>query len=232
MSNTFHARYVGEFQSRDKELMDEKERKQIERAQLRVKANRYSKVVSDLYKPHIDEQKAMEMRLVKERAQRKAQQQMSVQMSPQTSERTFAGSTSPTGSHPYTPRSEQTFRPRAFKPNPLAISSKKVRKTPKVIDYLADQRRERGEEKLDVMKIKRPRFSWDEQMQSPEISHTEKVNSLQQKAKVAENEIRKQELLLKEASAVNRDAIVVEEHVNDLLLDTIKAKLALLEQVK
>jgi len=32
MSNTFHARYVGEFQSRDKELMDEKERKQIERA--------------------------------------------------------------------------------------------------------------------------------------------------------------------------------------------------------
>ena len=37
---------------------------------------------------------------------------------------------------------------------------------------------------------------------------------------------------MKEASAFNKDAVVVEEHVNDLLLDTIKAKLALLEQVK
>ena len=113
----------------------------------------------------------------------------------------------------------------------MAKSGKKVRPTPKVIDYLAEQRRERGEQKLENLKIKRPRFSWDDQITNDEIDYTEKVKTLNQRAKASENQIRKQELLLKEASVGDESAIVVEEHVNDLLLDTIKAKLALLEQV-
>ena len=57
------------------------------------------------------------------------------------------------------------------------------------------------------------------------------VNRIQSKTKAIESKVKRHELILSETNPSNPDTIAAEANVNDMLIDSIKAKLALLDSV-
>ena len=67
MVNEHKSSFTYAFKQHDKERDEEKMREKEERKMLKIKANRYGQIVREMYQPTIDENKASEMQILKER---------------------------------------------------------------------------------------------------------------------------------------------------------------------
>lgn len=105
----------------------------------------------------------------------------------------------------------------------------KPKKQPVKVDYLADRRKQRQETGHDeVGNFKAKAVNVDSVVNDSSLPATSKLDQVKRKAQKAENEARKQELLISELPLNNLTGIEAAEEVNTMLISSIKAKLAVL----
>ena len=176
------------------------------------KKTRYAVLVKEMFLPTIDRLKKQELlSLQSEKQLRKISPK-----SPKLDENRLIGSDSE--------GKKKVYKKKKFKENPL-VPKPPVKKDPKVVDFLGERRRIRdevGENNQDVD------FDWKKELDKDLPEH-QIAKNLKKKAKILEKEARKQELLMGTPGSINAKSLKQSENVNDLLLNSIKAKLAVLD---
>eukprot|EP00357_Protocruzia_adherens_P032484 CAMPEP_0115025222 /NCGR_PEP_ID=MMETSP0216-20121206/33837_1 /TAXON_ID=223996 /ORGANISM="Protocruzia adherens, Strain Boccale" /LENGTH=583 /DNA_ID=CAMNT_0002399695 /DNA_START=27 /DNA_END=1778 /DNA_ORIENTATION=+ len=108
------------------------------------------------------------------------------------------------------------------------------KKDKKVVDYLKDMRVKR-EEKKKYFRVKSTSYSWEEDMQSDNVSKTEKLDKVKTKAQKIEEHAKKQEKLLKlmsdDKDGLDERNLDAGEQISDMYIESIKAKLAILGEM-
>jgi hypothetical protein len=112
----------------------------------------------------------------------------------------------------------------------MAPKPKPPRKAPVVHDYLAQRRKERATADLDTLATatgepKKIDFGDDT------LTKHEKMKRVQSQAAQIEKEVKRKELILSSVNPSDPNTLQAEENVNDMLIQSIKAKLEFLGQV-
>ena len=164
--------------------------------------------MKSLFVPEIDVVKQKELELIKERLK-------SHPVTARTEPR-MEGSTSP-------------FKPRKFKPNPM-VPMPKEKKSPSAADYLGEQRKLRDNYEKDQLHEDKPVAAlWTKELQKDGLTQSEKAKIIQQKAVKVEQAARRKELLLSQVNPANTRALELGEQTDEAMIETIKAKLSVIE---
>ena len=106
----------------------------------------------------------------------------------------------------------------------------KEKKEPVKIDYLGERRKVRQEVGVNqVGDFKAKAVDVDEVVKDKGLRTSDKLDRVKRETARAENEARKQELLISELPLNNLTGIEAAEEVNTMLISSIKAKLSVLE---
>ncbi|OMJ72603.1 hypothetical protein SteCoe_28901 [Stentor coeruleus] len=195
----------------EKHLREEQRRMQEERLRMIEKKTTYAKLVKQMYLPTIDEEKRKELEKRKEKL---LEGQKILKKDPEKSDE------------------KNEWVPHKFKPNPLAPKEKPKREV-KSVDYLEYQRKIREDaekERMDAgVEDDMMKYDFNEQFEG--LSDSEKIKMLKKKSKKIEKVIKKKEIAM-----INNEGTVkgfkYSDDINDMLLSSIKAKLAILEKTK
>jgi hypothetical protein len=184
---------------------EESEKLETEKKFLVEKKKKYASMVKDMFIPSVDEFKRQEMLLIKEKLKHPV--------------RIRLNSEGQSGSE------EEMKVKHNWKKNPLLPEPVK-RKEPKVVDYLAEQRQKRGNS-VGAVNLS---GDWESVMYDDQIGNDEKVKILRKKAAQLERKAHLFEGNMKSPDSVDNHTLNVADTSNSLLLDAIKAKLAILSQ--
>lgn len=199
----------------ERRVKEEKQKLADEKRKMAEKKKQYASLVKELHVPAVDPHKAAE---IEER--RKKRSGLRPEKSRAESEK---------GPRPIdddSKPSSATWVPRKFKPNPL-IAEAKPKKEPIKVDYLGDRRHERETSEIRVSNSLK---NIDLQTDFQNLSEKETATRLIEKAQKIERAAKRQQLSLS-ASGKGPADIDVMGSVNDALVSSVKAKLALLDSV-
>lgn len=181
---------------------EEKEQHEQEKKILLEKKKNYASIVKEMFVPSIDEFKRQEMLLIQERLKHPVRIKIDSNNS----------------------ISDEENRPRRkWKKNPL-VPEKPPKREAKVVDYLAQKRTERG----GSVETRNRMFDVEGLVQDRNLDKDEKLEKLRKKAKVLENESKKHERNIKSVSATDSRSLKYAYESDDLLLNSIRAKLAII----
>ena len=196
----------------DKKLKSELNRASQERLEKIEKQTRYADLVKELFMPTFDRLKRQESDpYIKNKERVKSNRS-----SGREDKRIVPSDTEA--------KKEQAKRPKKFKENPL-VPKPPPKKEIKVVDFLEERRKIRQEEGGNHQEVD---LDWQKELEKDVPDH-EKARMLKKKAKMIEREARKQELLIGVVNPTSPKTLQQTENVNDLLLNSIKAKLAILD---
>ena len=174
------------------------------------KRKNYAELVKEVFQPTPDMLKIQEMELIKARLNSpvkiklKGELNLSDQEIPSEINRSVS------------------VGPKKFKKNKM-VPETKTKKTPVVKDYIQEFRQARKKSlsgKFDI--------NWQEDLLE-DIPQEEKIKKLHEKVSFFDREARKNELKIGIISPNNSKCLEISEHVNSLIINSIKAKLAILE---
>jgi hypothetical protein len=115
-----------------------------------------------------------------------------------------------------------------FKPNPMVPKPKEKRKSPTQIDFLGDQRKRRDQMYVEEQPKTLDRISWSE----AKLSESSRVQEeLLGKADKQIERARRQGLTLSSVNPASIKNLQAQEAVDDAILDSLKAKLAVLNSI-
>ena len=100
------------------------------------------------------------------------------------------------------------------------------KKPPQSVDWLKDQRLKREEEQKQGQR--RRANDWERHLQDQKLSEKEKYEMIKEKAKAIEEDAKRREKILAVRSQNSVDDTI---EVNDMLIDAIKAKLSILDDI-
>lgn len=195
----------------ERHLREEQKRMQNERLKMIEKKTTYAKLVKQMYLPSIDEEKKKELEKRKEKLLLEHKSPIkTLEKSPENSE----------------------WVPHKFKPNSLAPKEKPKREA-KIIDYLEKQRKIREdtekEQREAGIEDNLAKFELDDEFER--LPESEKIKSLKSKAKKFEKELKKREIAMM-TNAGTAKGLKYSDDINEMLLSSIKTKLAILEKSK
>ena len=196
----------------DKKLKSELNRASQERLEKIEKQTRYAGLVKELFMPTIDRLKRQESDPYFNNKGR-----LNSNRSPGREDKRIVVSDTEA-------KKEHTKRPKKFKDNPL-VPKPPPKKEAKVVDFLEERRKIRQEEGDNYQEVD---LDWQKDLEKDVPDH-EKARILKKKAKLIEKEARKQERLIGAVNPTSPKSLRQTESVNDLLLNSIKAKLAILD---
>ena len=176
-----------------------------------AKQRRYAELVREMYFPVIDRRKVEEMQALKAASTHK-------RTSNGLEKRKIEESTD----------SERQSRPSL--PRRRKLPKVEVQPAvPKPVDYLAEQRRSVTKRTIHALQIlQRTPIDWEADLHDSSLSATEKVQRVQRKAAVLEDRARREEALLGRAE-VSVQGLEAQAGLNDMLVASVQAKLALLQ---
>jgi hypothetical protein len=194
----------------DKKLKIELNRASQERLNMIEKKTRYANLVREMFIPTIERLKKQE------NTQKNFEKKSYSSRSPAREDKIVVSDTE---------AKKKNKVPKKIKDNPL-IPKPPPKKEIKVIDFLEERRKNRQEEE-EEKKYDPDDLDWKKDLETDLPDH-EKAKILKKKAKMLEKEARKQELLIG-TNSINAKSLKQSESVNELLLSSIKAKLAALD---
>ncbi len=106
-------------------------------------------------------------------------------------------------------------------------SEAKIRKVP---DYLAEIRKKRDVSDAGSV-TKSVRYDWQSDIDNESLNTVERINRVVEKAGMLEKEARMKEKMLRVCGGKGSNNLNMSEDVSDMLIDSIKAKLAVLDQL-
>eukprot|EP00357_Protocruzia_adherens_P002870 CAMPEP_0115011188 /NCGR_PEP_ID=MMETSP0216-20121206/23822_1 /TAXON_ID=223996 /ORGANISM="Protocruzia adherens, Strain Boccale" /LENGTH=538 /DNA_ID=CAMNT_0002379665 /DNA_START=107 /DNA_END=1723 /DNA_ORIENTATION=+ len=226
-------------------VAEEKEERQRQRLReempksLVEKRRNYSQLVKEMYSPKVDDNKRSEMEQIIS----------SLKTKPRMPKKSDAHSRS-------VPQSLSSFRNETsegdeeiviedgvkkkkvrstrhkFKKNPMLPEEKKDRREAIKVDYLREIRDKRERDEKDGITKNYNDMKWETDLENNHLSKEEKLAKIKQKTDLIEGKARRNEDLLKISKGVNEKDLKVSEEVSDMYVESIKAKLALLDQLQ
>jgi hypothetical protein len=196
----------------EKKAREEKKRMYEERLKMIDKKTTYANFVKQMYLPSIDttKQKEIEQRKLKLSASSKIVKHLSQEE----------------------PSKSSQWKPHTFKPNPL-IPKVETKPPPKVTDYLTDLRKLREENEKENNENKKEddlvQFELDEKFQS--LSEADKIKFIKKKSRLIEKALKKKELAMSSTIGTSQN-LKYSDDINEMLISSIKAKLAVLEKTE
>ncbi|CAG9314266.1 unnamed protein product [Blepharisma stoltei] len=192
----------------EKQLKEAQNAANIERLQKIEKRLRYAELIKEMFMPTVDKTKQLELQERLEKMKNPARHHRILSEINQRSE------------------SFVELEKKKIKPRKIQSQSKTV-ETPKVakkINYLEEKRklREENEKNMPVEEIK---ANWDDVL-SMSVSDTEKVKIISEKVSKLEKQAILKEHLVSSTNPMNIKALAQQENIDNLLVGSIKAKLA------
>jgi hypothetical protein len=186
-----------------KRRRQEQDKEQMEKKSLVEKKKQYAELVLEMYQPTIDPAKQLELKLIKERLKEGGF------MKKKRSARSLSAKDESDSEKPLVPKKK-------WKKNPM-IPQPPQKKEPVVIDWLMNQRKQRENQRSQE---RLPDGSWEEGLSKEEMK---------KKLENIEKEMRKKEMKLQIANSSNLKGIETTGDISDMLINSIKGKLAILE---
>lgn len=201
-------------QQEERDRKQEQARAASEKLIAASKKRRYAELVREMYFPAVDRRKVEEMQELKAASTHKrlTHKNNGIQR------RTEGSTDSERQARPSLPRIRKPFKvdpPPAEKPKPA--------------DYLAEQRRTAAKRTAQTLQqLRLEHIDWDADLRDTSLSEAEKVERVKRKAARLEDRVRRNEALLGKAE-VSVQGLDAEAGLNDMLVASVKAKLALLQ---
>ncbi|CAG9323165.1 unnamed protein product [Blepharisma stoltei] len=198
---------------------EELKRDHDERLKKREKQKRYGEIVRELFYPTIDEKKRFEIQKIKDRLN-------------------LPKILKPIKESTYEKLNRSTDAIQGIEKKPKKVKkerniSEHVSKTPDVksktivVDYLAERRAEKSHLEHDLHRLfTKQEVHWNDDFS--DIPFAEKAKLIKEKSKSIEKTARMHEILAKSTSPTHPEALKIEEHINEMLLQAVRAKLNLI----
>ena len=192
--------------NQEKVLKEEKQKGLNEILKKIDKRSQYSSLVRQMYPPSIDSAKSKEVEMRKLK---------------------FAASVSIIKKEiPLTITENKEWKPHKFNPNPLAPKKEEQKKPKEIVDYLTKIRQDR-EKDVEEGKADKNDLRSDT-IDLENLSEEQKVKILRKKAKKIEEELRRKEIKHAKTPINLKES----DDINNMLISSIKTKLAILEKSK
>jgi hypothetical protein len=202
-------------QQEERDRKQEQARAASEKLIAASKKRRYAELVREMYFPAVDRRKVEEMQELKAASTHK---RLTHKSNGINKRRTEGSTDSERQARPSLPRIRKPFKvdpPSAEKPKPT--------------DYLAEQRRTAAKRTAQTLQqLRLEHIDWDADLHDTSLSEAEKVERVKRKAARLEDRVRRNEALLGKAE-VSVQGLDAEAGLNDMLVASVKAKLALLQ---
>jgi archaellin len=215
----------------DEDQKVENKKKYEEMGELVKKKKNYSKLVLETHKPKVSQRKKMEMQLIKqnlenptafERIKKRMVSSSQNKLSPYKGlNSSIAGSV---------PDSNSISKPRYknfdWREKNRFVDVPKPPKEFKKLDYLSEMRTKKGtidESRSEIRKVN----NWDEEVNK--FEGDDRITYMKGKARYLEQEALRKEQLMKVNQGDNADE---RNEVNNMIIDSIKAKIALLDNIE
>lgn len=187
-----------------KKKKQEVDKEQMEKRNLMEKKKQYAELVLEMYQPTIDPAKQLELKLIKERLKEGGY------IKKKRSAKSLSAKEGNSDSE------KPVLAKKKWKKNPM-VPQPPSKKEPVIVDYLQQKRqlRETHESTGKLMEK-----SWDEGMSK---------DNIKKKLQNIEKEVRRKEMKLQVAGSSNLKGIEETGDISDMLITSIKGKLAILE---
>ena len=183
----------------------EKEQQELEKRKLIDRKKQYASIVKENFAPSVDEFKRQEMLLIQERLKHPVRIKINDNKS----------------------ISDEENKPRRkWKKNNL-VPEKPPKREGKIVDYLAEKRKDRGNSVEGRSRV----IDIDSLIQDDTLDKKSKIDQLKKKAQILEIEAKRHERHernIKSVSSKDTRALIISHEADDLLLNSIRAKLAII----
>ncbi|OMJ84473.1 hypothetical protein SteCoe_14428 [Stentor coeruleus] len=214
-ASKLRSKFTQAYLEEEKKRKHEFERETLEKKSLLEKKKQYAELVLEMYQPTIDPAKQLELKLMNEKmkvSSAKIKRKRSAKSL--SAKDIISDNENPSAAYQNNPTA---VKKRKWKKNPLVPEPPK-KKEPIKVDWLAEKREEK---KNQASEGHLNDIEWNDEMHS---------NKMKNKIKQLEKEVRKQEIKLEVANPSNIQGIKATENVSNMLINSIKGKLAILEK--
>ncbi|CAG9328229.1 unnamed protein product [Blepharisma stoltei] len=213
-SLSLKTRFTDVILEEEKKKKEELEKQEIIKKSLYEKKQQYAEIVKEMFQPTVDPYKQHEMQLIVEKLKHNIPMKS-------ISHTKSSRSVSERRSDSSREKDTKSVLNRKWKENPM-IPKPKPKREPVLIDYLGERRNQRKQEQVSEIQ----RIDWEEDLYDENLTENEKAEKLKAKAAMMEKIAKKHEINLNGLSELDMAG-----QVNEMYINSIKAKLAVLEQV-
>ena len=206
----------------ERNIKEEQKKSMEEKMKMLDKRNTYASLVKQMYLPSIDTSKRDEVE--KRKLQLAASSKLLKPVSEQPVAKESLDLSKENKSEP------NLWKPHKFKNNPLAPKSVE-RRAGKSIDYLGELRKVREETDKEGKEGEKDeeivQFEWDESLQN--LPEAQKIKMIQKQSRKIEKALKKKELAMANTKETSQ-TLRYSDDINELLINSIKTKIAILEK--
>ena len=208
----------------EKQLKEEQKRAQEQRAKMLDKRITYGNFVKQTFLPSIDLSKRSEIEKRKENLASSSKILKSSLIDSGNSSKMLKNSSQ-------NPIPENAiWKPHKFKENPL-VPKAALKKEGKIVDYLGELRKVREDTEKEKKEAPQEddivQFEWNDEIQN--LPEAERIKKIQKESKKLERALKQKEMAMS-VTAGTAQSLKYSDDINEMLINSIKAKLSVLEK--
>lgn len=230
----YETNFLSAVKEQELEEKEEAERREAEKKELADKMKSYGDMVKEMHWPTVSKKKQLEMQLLKESMKHPVRRRLDASALSNNngynrrSADSLLGIAKP-GFQTDKEDDGETIKRRkiVWKENPM-VPKPQPKKEIQVVDWLMERRKKRDEEIKDGVDVKgSPVKNWTKEIETNQLNQQEKYDYIKEKTKLLEEEARRKEKIITIAKS---GTIEDRDKVNDMIFESIKAKLSILEE--
>jgi hypothetical protein len=227
--------WIKAIKERDIEQKEEEERKNGEKKELYDKMRSYGEMVKEMHWPNVSQKKQLEMQLLKESLKHPIKNRLngstlsSKHGNNRRSAESLLGLAKSGVQSDIEDAHSNTIKRRKiiWKENPM-VPKPPQKKEAQVIDWLQERRKRRMEDIVEGRDIKSsPIRNWQKDIEEYQLTQQEKYEYIRERTKQLEEDAKRKEEMITFAKA---GTIEDRDKINDMIFESIKAKLNILEE--
>ena len=221
----YKSKFLEDIVERELHEKEEKDKEDDNKRRRMEKMGNYAKFVKEMHWPKVSEEKKIKLEVLKENLKHPVRQPRA----PASSHNRLidnVGVRPPEKSHMSDDGVEANKRKLNWPTRPSVQKPPPEKRAAPSVDWLKEQRLKREEEAKQGMKQRAK--DWERHLADQKLSEKERYELIKEKAKAIEADAKRRERILAVKSTSNVDDTV---EVNDMLIDAIKAKLSILDDI-
>lgn len=227
--------WISAIKERDIHAKEEAERKEGEKKELYEKMRSYGDMVKEMHWPTVSKKKQLEMQLLKESMKHPIRNRITgstLSTKNPGNRRSVESLLGAAKSGIYSDMESEhshTIKRRKliWKENPM-VPKPQAKKEAQVVDWLLERRKRREEDRAEGFETKSsPVRNWQKEIEENHYTQQEKYEYIKEKTKQLEEDAKRKEEMITIAKA---GTIEDRDKINDMIFESIKAKLNILEE--
>ena len=227
----YETNFLSAVKEHELETKEEAERREMEKKEHIDKMKSYGDMIKEMHWPTVSKKKQLEMQLLKESMKHPIRKRLDASALSNNNGYNRRSADSLIGvAQPgfQTDKDDDTIKRRkiVWKENPM-VPKPQQKKDIVVADWLMERRKKRDEEIKDGVGVKTdPVKNWNKEIEVNHLNQQERYDYIKEKTKQLEEEARRKEEIITIAKS---GTIEDRDKVNDMIFESIKAKLSILE---